>query len=50
MGSPTTHSTVTKTLTLPSGRTRVQVGDTFSVPTSDGYAVVIDDIKLVSVT
>ena len=50
MGSATSHSTVTKTLTLPSGRTRVQVGDTFSVPTSDGYAVVIDDIKLVSVT
>lgn len=49
-GSATTHSTVTKTLTLPTGLTRQQVGSTFTVPTLAGYAVVIDDIKLVSVS
>lgn len=49
-GSASTHSTVTKTLTLPTGLTRQQVGSTFTVPTLAGYAVVIDDIKLVSVS
>jgi len=50
MGSPSAHSTVTKTLTLPGGHTRQEVGTSFTVPTLAGHAVVIDDIKLVSVT
>jgi hypothetical protein len=49
LGSWSTHSTVTQTLTLPSGFTRQQVGSTFSVPTQDGYVVALDDIKFVSV-
>jgi hypothetical protein len=49
LGSWSTHSTVTQTLTLPSGFSRTQVGSTFSVPTQAGYVVAIDDIKLVSV-
>lgn len=50
LGSWSDHSTVTKTLTLPSGHTKQLIGTMFEVPVEPGYIVAIDDIKLVSVT
>lgn len=49
LGSWSTHSTVTQTLTIPSGLTRQAINAAFDIPTQDGYVVALDDIKLVSV-
>lgn len=49
LGSWSTHSTVTQTLTIPSGLTKQAINAAFDIPTQDGYVVALDDIKLVSV-
>ena len=51
LGSWSSHSDVTKTLTLPaSGVGNQLLGSDFDVPEQAGYAVAIDDIEIISIT
>lgn len=50
LGTWSDHSTETFTLTLPDTMTAGDIGSEFTFPTSPGKVIVLDDLRLVSVT